>query len=181
MLLAMTIAAAFSARPHIAIAAGGGLAYGIVGVHAEGRLGPVAAFFAVGADLATESFATPPAYAAGLRLLPLGDESGPVLSAHVAWSSANVAGAPSTAEFDAFDATYFGGTAGWRLRFTHGFFAEFGVGVAVLRRRVYGFLPSPQSGYPNSCLASSSPGEQRYCGVDHKTTLDADLALGFEF
>ena len=176
----MVLALLLAAAPHLALSAGAGLAYGMLGAHAELRIGPVAPFFGVGANIFTDVYGTPPAYAAGVRIVPWPD-GGPLFSAHVAWSSASVAGAPRTQDYFAFDATYFVATVGWRQRLGSVLFLEFGAGLGIVRNHEYG-ASDPPSPTPNSC---TPPGGQRfaqdYCRLSHKLTGDVDLAVGFEF
>lgn len=177
MLAAIIIAAAAPARAGVAVLAGGGLAYGVAGAHAEVRFGFLAAFVGAGINLVSWSYDSPPAYAAGLKVLPFAGESGPVFSGHVTWSSGYHQGDPHTQEYAAFDATYFAATAGWRQRFESRLFLEFGVGLGISRSHDYGNSPSP--GRQLSC----TPPDQaaNYCQLTHSVTGDVDLAIGYEF
>ena len=181
MLIAILLA---TWQPHFSLSAGGGLAYGIGGVHAEARIGPFAIFAATGIDFVSHSWARPLVYAAGARACSFGlleENSGPVISAHVASVSAYQHGDVSTGEYMAFDDLYFAGTLGWRQRIQSGWFFEIGLGAATRRNHEYGFQSTaPSTASPQACTPPGSL-PQEYCRLSRSVTADVDLAIGFEF
>ena len=177
MLVAILLATATIDRPHVGIAAGGGVAFGIIGAHLEGRIGPFAAFAGLGMDAVSHNYAHPATFVAGARWF-FGDGDGVMLSAQLAKSSASAAW-NFGGEGDNFDNLFIASTVGWRARSPHGFFYEAGIGFAMLRQKDFGVLPLG-TGEKSGCTPDH-PQDQAYCVLRWKPRPDLDLAIGFEF
>jgi hypothetical protein len=158
-------------RPHIALAAGSGVAFGgSAGLHAEVLYRHFAAFFGVGADL---NLGELPCFAAGARAF-LGDRQGLFVSGAAAWITVNKPGDLFTAEFaDAAD-LFISATAGYRALHHSGFFLDLALGAAWLRERRSGFEPA---GFNSFCAATS----QAYSCQKIEWRPDVNVAVGFDF
>lgn len=159
---------------HVAVAAGGGIAFGSVGVHLELLAGHFAAFLGTGVDL---HVGEPWSLAGGLRAFS-GRGEGFMLSLNGALFSSKCCfyGPPfnPSSEYRAFDYRYVSATLGYRARAAFGGFVELGAGVGWLRDLEHGTLTGanfsgcPTRGYVYVC--------------DRRNFFpDVDAAIGFEF
>jgi hypothetical protein len=160
-------------RPHFALAAGSGVAFGgTAGLHAELIYQHFAAFFGVGADLTLGEL---PCYALGARWF-LGDRSGFFVSGAAAWISVTQSGESSTNEFANQADLFLSAGIGYRALHRSGLFFDLGIGAAWLRQRKSGF-------------SDASFGEPEFCGTTTNTYScqkvewrpDINVAVGFDF
>jgi len=148
---------------HIAIAAGGGVAFGSVGAHLELLVDHFAAFIGTGVDLHNSQ---PWTVAGGIRFFS-GRGEGFLLSLNAArfTSTASTARPFNPYEFITYDYRYYSATLGYRIRVPPGLFMEFGAGVGWLRDLKHG----------------NGTGDGFYAYDRRSVIPDADLAVGFEF
>jgi hypothetical protein len=163
-------------RPHVAIAAGSGVAFGsTAGAHLEILYQHVALFFGAGID-ANMRGPWPgrwPSYSAGGRAFS-GDRSGFFLSGAVAWLDFKQHGDLFTAEFMDWSDLFVSANAGYRALHHSGLFADLALGPAWLRERRSGFEAADPNTFCNS-------GSQAYSCQKTSWKLDVNIAVGFDF
>lgn len=158
-------------RPHFALAAGSGVAFGgNGGVHAELLYRHFAAFFGVGADLYLGEL---PCFAAGARAF-LGDRRGFFVSGAAAWISVDRRGDQFTAEFASSADLFLSATAGYRALHRSGLFLDLALGAAWLRERRSGF-----QGFGDSQFCGGT--SQSYSCQRVEWHPDVNVAVGFDF
>jgi hypothetical protein len=158
-------------RPHVALAAGSGVAFGsTAGAHLELLYQHFAVFFGVGDD---GNMGHWPSYAAGARGF-LGDRRGFFLSGAAAWLDLKQRGDLFTAEFIDWSDLFISANAGYRALHDSGLFFDIALGPAWLRQRRSGFEAASVNSF---CNADT----QAYSCQRISWRLDVNLAVGFDF